>query len=130
MFELHLIDDKDKLDDTAIRCINCKKEAGLHFKKSTFEEMITKFVLNAIFHHVGVSWIISSNNEMKYEIYKSSYQYWFDKGPWYNTDICSRLHVNLFEEFITHAITDIYNLMCSLVAHDKKQPACEDEKSV
>ena len=62
IFELRLICDKEKLYVIAIRCINCKTETGLYLKKSTFEEMITKFVLNAILHHVGMSWIISSKN--------------------------------------------------------------------
>ena len=66
---------------------------------------------------------ISSNDEMKYEIDKSNHQDWFNKGPWYNTAIYSRLHESLFEDLITHARTDRYNLMCSLVAHDKKIPA-------
>ena len=35
----------------------------------------------------------------------------------------------MFEYFITHARTDRYNLMCSLVAHDKIQPAYEDNES-
>ena len=35
----------------------------------------------------------------------------------------------MFEDFITHARTDIYNLMFSLVAHDKIQPAYEDDES-
>ena len=74
--------------------------------------MITKFVLNEILHHVGVSWIISSNEEMKYEIDKSNHQYWLNKGPWYNTAIFSRLHGSLFEDFITHEITDIYIISC------------------
>ena len=65
MYELRLIGDKEKLDAIDIRCINCKKATGLYFKNSTFEEMITKFVLNAILHHLGMSWIIISNNEMK-----------------------------------------------------------------
>ena len=30
MFEVSLIDDKDKLEAIAIRCINSKKETGLH----------------------------------------------------------------------------------------------------
>ena len=61
MFELRLIGDKEKLDVIDIRCINCKKETGLYIQNFTFEEMIPKFVLNAILHHVGTSWIISSN---------------------------------------------------------------------
>ena len=51
---------------------------------------------------------------------KINHQDWLNKGPWYNTDICSRLHGSLFEYFITHAGTDRYNLMCYLFAHDKR----------
>ena len=85
-------------------------------------------MLNEILHHVGMLWIICSNDEIKYEIEVSNHQYWLNKGPWYNTAIWSSLHGILFEYFITHARTDRYNLMCSLVAHDKKQPAQEDEE--
>ena len=31
----------------------------------------------------------------------------------------------MFEDFITHARSDRYNFMCSLVAHDKIQPSYE-----
>ena len=54
--------------------------------------MITKFVLNEILHHVGMSWIICSNEEIKYEIDKSNCPDWLNKGPWYNTDICSNTY--------------------------------------
>ena len=54
MFELCLIDDKDKLDAIAIRCINCKKETVLYLINSTFEEINTKFLSNEILHHVGI----------------------------------------------------------------------------
>ena len=80
-------------------------------------------MLNAILHHVGMSWIICSNEEIKYEIDESNHQDCFNKVPWYNIAICSRLHGSLYEDFITHARTDGYNIMCSLVAHDKIQPA-------
>ena len=56
---------------------------------------------------------------MLYEIDKSNHPNWFNKGPWYNTEICSKLHGKLFEDSITHARIDIYHLMCSIVAHDK-----------
>ena len=121
MFQLFLIDDKDKLDAIAISCINCKKATGLFLGNSKFEEIITKFVLNAILHHVGMSWITSFNDEMKYEIDEINNQGLLNKGPWYNTDIFSRLHGSLFEDFITHARTDRYDIMCSLVAHDKRK---------
>ena len=78
-----------------------------------------------------MSWIICPNKEMKYEIDKSNHQDWLNKGPWYNTAICSRLHGSLFEDFITHTRTDRYNRMCSLVAHDKNLPDYEyDEISI
>ena len=93
--------------------------------------MITKFVLYTILHHVGMSWIISSNDEIKYEIDESNHQDWLNKSSCYNKYICSRLHGSMFEFLITHARTDRYNLMCYLVAHDKKIPAYEyDEISI
>ena len=55
MFALRLFGDKDKLYVISIRFINCKKETGLYLQNSTFEEIITKFLLNAILHHVGMS---------------------------------------------------------------------------
>ena len=57
---------------------------------------------------------------MKYEVEKINHPNWLNKGPWYNKAICSRLYGSLFEDFITHARTDRYNLLCYLVAHDKK----------
>ena len=90
--------------------------------------MITKLVLNTILHHVGMSWIISSNKGLKYEIYENNHQDWLNKGPWYNTPICLKLHGSMFEYFITHARTDINHLFCYLVAHDKIQPAYEDDE--
>ena len=58
---------------------------------------------------------------------KNNHQYWFNKGTWYNTSICLKLHGIIFEDFVTHAGTDRYNLMCSLFAHDKMQPNYEDD---
>ena len=44
---------------------------------------------------------------------------WFDTGPWYNKNICSKLNGINFEDFITQARTDQYNIMCSLVSNDR-----------
>ena len=52
-----------------------------------------------------------------------------NKGPWYNTSICLKLHGIMFKDFMRHARTDRYNLMCSLVAHDKIKPSYEDDVS-
>ena len=128
MFQFRLIGDKYEVEAIAIRFINCKKETGLYLINSIFEEMITKFVLNAIFHHVGMSWIICSNEKIKYEIDESNHPGWLNKCSWYDTYICSKFHGRLFEDFITHARTERYSLVCSIVAHDKKKPAYEDDE--
>ena len=66
---------------------------------------------------------------MLYKTEESNHPNWVNKGTWYNTDICSKLHGKMFEDFIIHAITGRYHLMCSIIAHDKKQPLYEDEES-
>ena len=60
---------------------------------------------------------------------KNNIQDWLNKGSCHNTSICLKMNVSMFEDFITHARTDRYNIMCSLVAHDKMQPNCEDDES-
>ena len=52
---------------------------------------------------------------------ETNHQDWLNKGTWYNISICSKLHGSMFEDFITQARTDRYNLMCYLVAHDRLQ---------
>ena len=68
-----------------------------------------------------MSWIISSNQEMYYEMDENNHQDWLNKGLWYNISICSKVHGSRFEDFITQAKTDRYNLKCSLVSHDRLQ---------
>ena len=37
----------------------------------------------------------------------------------------------MFDDFIIHARIDIYHLMCSIIAHDKKEPSYEyEERSI
>ena len=50
---------------------------------------------------------------------KRNYLDWLNKGPWYNRNICSKLHGIRFEDFIPQARTDRYNPMCYLVVHDR-----------
>ena len=91
-------------------------------------KIVPKFVLNAMLHHVGMSWIISSNREMDYEMNKTNHQDWLNKDTWYNRSICSKLHGIRFEGFMTQARTYLYNLMCSLVAHDRLQLDYKDDE--
>ena len=60
---------------------------------------------------------------------ENNHQVWLNKGPWYNISICSKLHGSKFEDFITQAGTDRYNIMCSLVAHDKLKLYYKDDES-
>ena len=132
MFEIRLsYGDKD-LDTLCLKCIYFFKEKGLNSETTftwVYDEVITKFVLNLMLHHVGMSWIIISNQEMDYDMtIKSNHLYWLNKGPWYNKNICSKLHGIKFEDFITQARTDQYNIKCSLVSHDILQTYYKDNE--
>ena len=121
MFEIHLSFGDEDLDALYIKCINFKIEIGLYSEISftwVYDEIVTKFLLNVMLHNVGMSWIISSNREMECEMNETNHLYWLNKGPWYNINICSELHGSRFEDFITLARIDQYNLLCSLFAHD------------
>ena len=70
MFQMRLLyyehnEEDNVVEAIAIKCRNCHRSTILHLKDKTFEEMITKSVLNSLLHHVGLSWIISSKNLMK-----------------------------------------------------------------
>ena len=67
---------------------------------------------------------------MDYDNFKNSKNLeWFDTGPWYNKNICSKLYGTTFEDFITQARTDRYNIMCYLVAHNRLQENKTDDES-
>ena len=66
---------------------------------------------------------------MKYDIEENIYPGWLNKVPWYNIDICSKLHGTIFEEFIRNSRTYIYNIMFYVTAHDKQQPTYVDYAS-
>ena len=110
MFEIRLSCGDDDLDKVCLKCVNCKKETGLNSEtgfKEFYDEVITQFVLNAMLHHVGMSWIISSKKEMDYDNFTNSKNLeCFDTGQWYNKNICSKLYGTTFEDFITQARTD------------------------
>ena len=57
MFELRLSYKEGNLDVVYLRCIHCKRETGLFLESNSlvFDDIITKFVLNAIFHHAVMS---------------------------------------------------------------------------
>ena len=53
---------------------------------------------------------------------------WFEKGPWHNKNICYKLYGTTFEGFIKQARTDMYNIMCYLVAQDRLQDNYQDDE--
>ena len=93
------------MDTLCLKCINCKKETGLNSETNFtwfYDKVITIFVLNAMLHHVGMSWIISSNQEIEYEMNtRNNHRDWSNKGPWYKTNISSKLHGIKFEDYYT-----------------------------
>ena len=81
-------------------------------------------------HHVGMIWIIENHEDLNYdmEIQNSD---WMTGGPWYKTSICKKLHGNVFEGFIINAITDRYNIMCSIYEYeiDHQSSSCGNGRS-
>ena len=90
--------------------------------------MINQFVLNKLLRHEGLSQIISSNKQVEYYI-KENNPDWLNKGPWYNTSICSKLNGTVFEDYIRNARTYIYNSMCYITAHYKLLPTYVNDAS-
>ena len=63
---------------------------------------------------------------MEYAIKENNNTDWLNKGSRYNTDICSKLHGNVFDDFIRNDITDRCNIMCSKTPHGKLQTTYVD----
>ena len=61
---------------------------------------------------------------------KTNHLDWLNKGPWHNRNICYKLHGSRFEDFITQERTDIYNLICYLVAHDRLQLYYKNDENI
>ena len=64
MFKICLSYGEKYLDTLSLKCINCKRKTGLNTETSftwVYDEIVTKCVLNAMVHHVGMSWIIIPN---------------------------------------------------------------------
>ena len=63
-------DDKNDVKIIAIKCINCGKETGLYMENTNnrYKYISTVFVLNTLLHHVGMSWIIGTHEQLKYDM--------------------------------------------------------------
>ena len=58
---------------------------------TNYEDIINSFVFNTVLHHVGISWIIKTDQHLEYDMDKHN-QNWMTDGPWYSTYICEKLH--------------------------------------
>ena len=67
------------------------KMTDVDFLDTTYQKIITTFILNIFLHHVGMLCIIENHEELKYgmDIQNSD---WLTGVPWYNTCICKKLH--------------------------------------
>ena len=86
---------------------------GMDHMNTTYQYIITMFVMNTMLHHVGMLCIFETHEQLKYDIDKYN-SYWMKGGPWYNTYTCKKIFGNVFEGFIRNAITDRYNIMCAI----------------
>ena len=106
IFKMRLWYDKENLEknvveNVSIMCRNCGKKTGLYLRNTNtnYKDMITKFVLNTVLHHVGMSWIIETIQQLEYDIYKDNPD-WITYGTWYNTSIFTKLHGRVFKKYI------------------------------
>ena len=97
---------------------------------STYQEIITNFVLNTMLYHVGMIWIIENHGELKYDMDILN-SYWLTGDPWYNTSIFKKSHRKLFEGFIINARTDRYNIICYIAVYEREHQSsiCDDGSS-
>ena len=56
---------------------------------TNYKDIFTLFVLNTLLHHVGMSWIIETHEQLKYYMDKHN-PYLITVGTWYNTSICKK----------------------------------------
>ena len=54
----------------AIRCSNCEKETMIYVDmlKTTYQDIITTFILNKMLHHVGMLEIIETHEKLQYDM--------------------------------------------------------------
>ena len=61
--------------------------------------MVTKFVLNRVLHHVGLSWIFESTQQLEYGI-EEHIPYQLTDFPWYNISICTKYMEQCLENIL------------------------------
>ena len=64
--------EKSTAEKITRRCINCGKELNIDVDNlnTTYQDIITTFVLNKILYHVGMLWIIEIHEKLQYDMEK------------------------------------------------------------
>ena len=101
--------DKEKNEENmvaniGIRCRNCGKITGFSAEINIYKDIVTKLVLNKVIKRVVMSWIIETNQKLKYGIDKYNPDR-LTNGPWYEKCICTKLHGTVFENNIINERT-------------------------
>ena len=62
--------EKNTAEKIAIKCSNCGKETIIDMDNmnTTYQDIITSFVLKKMLHHVVMLWIIETNEQLKYDM--------------------------------------------------------------
>ena len=80
--------------------------------------VITPFVIQMVFQHVGLLLIINNNKYLKFEMNVQVSQ-WMDKSPWYNITILTKLNGQIFKDYFRTVCKDMYELMCAVYVYAK-----------
>ena len=85
---------------------------------TTYQYIITSFVLNTMLHHVGMLWIIETHGQLKYDMDKHNSD-WMTGGPWYNTYICKNYMETCLKDLLEiQELKDIKS--CVILMHMEK----------
>ena len=94
-------DDENNVENIAIRCSTSENETGLSMKNmnTNYTDIITSFVLHTVLHHVVMSYIIDTHEQLKYDMDKHNPN-WITGGLWYNTSICKKCIGNCLKNLL------------------------------
>ena len=72
--------DRDEPDAIGIQCNNFKKENCYTIQNITVNKFITPFVVNIVFRHIVLSWIVERNDNLNFYVQELC-PCWLGDGP-------------------------------------------------
>ena len=99
-------------------CLLVRKTSNRKFHQS--------FVTNMVFQHVGLSWIIQSNQKLNF-YFQHHCTSWIINVPLYNTTICSQLLGFLFGYCVTEFRRERYNIINSIEYNKRENKYVNDD---